>query len=326
MNDEVGRNVRTASMRHSTPARGIVSTLRCVAVAASFVTASPLARAQTGSGQGLYDEGVAAYGNRDYNVACAKFQASYQAEQAAAALFMLGKCERARGKWIAARGHFQKVTETETQDAKMVDHARAEAAELASLTPRVTLRLAPSAPATSVVTLDGKPVRVDAPNELDPGEHEVAVTAPDHSATTRKITLAERQVLELEVSPGAKSGTGGTIVESPTPASGGSSGMRTAGIVVTSVGAALAATAIVTSVWIAAGCSGESEGNAFGCPREGDGYASPYGALMPINAVGWIGGAVGLGVGIPLIIAGGAGDGDVAVVVTPAGASLRGRF
>jgi hypothetical protein len=326
MNDEVGRNVRTAFMRHSSSVLRVSRVLRSVAVAAVFVTATPPAFAQSGSGQVLYDEGVTAYGNKSYDVACAKFEASYQAEQAAAALFMLGKCERARGKWLAARSHFQKVTETEKQDAQMVEHARTEGAELASLTPRVTLRLAPSAPAASAIALDGKAVRADVPTEVDPGEHEVTVTAEGHAASTRKVTLAERQVLELEVSPGARRETGGGIVESPTPARSGASGMRTAGIVITSVGAALAATAIVTSVWIAAGCDGESEGNTFGCPRDGDGYASPYGALMPINAVGWIGGVVGLGVGIPLIIAGGASDDDVEVVVTPAGASLRGRF
>lgn len=323
-------------MMHSTPSRAIRWAICIVAMASVFVTGIPFVLAQTGSGQALYDEGVTAYGNRDFDTACAKFEASYQAESAPAALFMLGKCERARGRWVAARAHFLKVAETERDDAKMVEHARSEASEIAGLLPKITLRLAPSAPPSSTVTLDGAAVRPDVATEVDPGAHEVVVTSEGFAPTTRKVTLAERQVIELELGPGAAS-QGGVVVEPRSPGTAsGSSGMKVAGIVVTSVGAALAATAIVTSVWIAAGCGGESEGNAFGCARDGDGYASPYGALLPINAVGWIGGVVGLGVGIPLLVVGSASDGSasengagvaqVTFTITPGGAGLRGRF
>lgn len=276
------------------------------------------ASAQTGSGKNLYEEGVAAYGNKDYDTACAKFEQSYRAESAPSALFMFAKCERARGHLVAARRHFLRVAETEIDDQAMVKHARGEAATLATSIPKVTLRLASSAPTATVVLFDGVPAATGTPVEIDPGSHEIVVNAPGHKSQNRSVVLVEGQTLDIEVSPGPPS------VNSLGLESEASSPVRVAGIVVTTIGATLGATAAVTSIWIAVGCDGESDEHAFGCSRDGDSYASPYAALLPINAVGWVGGVVGLGVGIPLLIA--APTQSANVHIGPSGLAVSGRF
>lgn len=78
--------------------------------------------------------------------------------------------------------------------------AAKEAEALEPRVPHVVIRVGPAVPAGIVVKLDGDAIDerlLKTQLSLDPGEHEVTAEAKDHKPTSRKFTIAEKELVDL---------------------------------------------------------------------------------------------------------------------------------
>jgi hypothetical protein len=154
------------------------------------------------AGQALYDEGVKAYSAGDLATACPKFKASYEADRVAAPLFMLAKCQEKQGKIGSALVHYEEVMRLGGLEAELRDQAARSLNELAPRVPKLALRRA-GAPAAAVATIDGVVFTIDGrPEPVDPGEHELVVSAPGHDPNPTRFSVKEGDALVLDIQVG----------------------------------------------------------------------------------------------------------------------------
>jgi hypothetical protein len=135
------------------------------------------------------------------------FLASYRADPKPKALLNLADCEAQVGELVSARGHAAEGRDLALQgsDAELAGVANEQLAAIDKRLPRLTVRLAPGAPAGSVAVRDGSVLsgaQLGAPVPLNPGLLHVVVTAPGYAEREFTVTLAEGASAELEVQPG----------------------------------------------------------------------------------------------------------------------------
>ncbi|WP_437285105.1 tetratricopeptide repeat protein [Sorangium sp. So ce406] len=193
--------------------------------------------------EALFDAGRAALQAKDYDAACPKFRESYELDPAPGALLNLADCEEKRGRVATAWSIFRQLARDlpASDDRRPIAQARATALE--GRVPRLTIRLAPGAPADTAVQRGGIPVgagSLGAPLPVDPGEVQVTASAPGRKQKTFTVQLAEGAQSELLVAPEepAAGGSAGPALppkESPQGAAG--STWRTAGWISAGVGA-----------------------------------------------------------------------------------------
>lgn len=166
-----------------------------------LVLQSPLAVADRA--EDLKQDGMAAARRNDWELARKRFEASYALEPRPLTLYNLAAAEERTDKLLAARATFAKFLAT----TKVGEHdkfrtlAGTAIEKLAKQIPTIRIRVV-GFPAGMTVKLDGKPVSLDTPIEVDPGAHE-AVGTRDAVTVRRSITIdrGERQELELTAPP-----------------------------------------------------------------------------------------------------------------------------
>jgi hypothetical protein len=133
---------------------------------------------------------------------------SLRLDARAIALINLADCEEKLGRLGLAMGHWVEArTRAESEGARAIEkEATRRALELEPRLPRLTVVLAPSAPADAVVERDG--VVLGAPSvgvalPIDPGWHVITVWARGRTPATMTIALVEREATSVEVAPGA---------------------------------------------------------------------------------------------------------------------------
>ncbi|MCC6215158.1 MAG: hypothetical protein IT376_09830 [Polyangiaceae bacterium] len=218
--------------------------------------------------------------------------------------------------------------------------------ELAELTPRIPkLRVVPLHSGKPIrgaeVKVDGErlaPALVGVAYKVDPGEHEIST-----GSTSRKVTLAERQVLAVEIEAPAEAG--GAASAAPEPA-GGSPGPRraparaeappppagtpTLAWISLGVGAAGLATGVVAGMLATSRYSAAEEA----CPArrcvEGSSGASDleaFRSLRTVSTVGYVVGAIGVGAGVTLWLTAPSAEGPATQAFVGVGhAGIRGSF
>jgi hypothetical protein len=291
-------------------------------------------------GGSLYRAGVEAYGRGDYDVACRQFAESHRVEARSAPLYMLGRCEERRGRLATAMGHFEQVLALPGVDAATRDHAQRELDSLRGRVPKLVVAVAPDAPAGMKATLDGAPIALGAPVPVDPGQHQLEITAPGSAPQRNLVDAIEAQTVTVTAAPrpafgghqpppaaAARPATGPPVAAPPDAS--GSHTMRTAGFVAGGVGIAALGVAAVTGILVLDRSSTFDDPASSASEREDARSAGE--TLIAVNWVGWALGLSGVGLGAALLIASAGGDGSGArpsarVSLTPGGAVAHGRF
>jgi hypothetical protein len=325
------------------------SALPAAVLLASFAVSAPASADGTGTdpvaAAALFQEGRDAAKRGDYAGACPKLADSYRLDPAPGTLLNLADCHEHLGKLASAWQLFQQAIEhLSSSDARRAP-AKQRAAALEARLPRLTVVLAPNAPAGTTVKRDSTELGGGGLNTalpVDPGEHEVVVTAPDHQERRFSVILAEGRSERLVVEAGAlvqkaapvKEPTAPPPPPPPAPPKGMST-MRTVGFIVGGAGLAGIGAAIATGLVlpgkqriIDANCGAD-----FLCNQEGFAAAQSGKTLAAANTTLWFVGGIMTGVGAVLVVAGGNGGDSkpgAALEIHPlsggAAASLTGKF
>ncbi len=276
-----------------------------------LVMSSRVAQAEP-TAQALYEEGVRAYGAGDFATACPKFKESFEKDRQPAPLFMSAKCEEKVGHIATALLSFEEVLRLGGLEPELQAQAAQAVSSLGPRVPRLGL-VRGKAPPTAVAKLDGAVFRIDGrPEPIDPGEHELQVTAPGHEprATRFSIREAEQKSVEIEVGaaiPGAPKDDGGGPAQEVAPDV---TPLWIGGGVAAGVGVIGFVVAGVTGGLILDACDGD-----LACPVPED--QRPDGLVIG-NYVGWGVGIAGVLTGGALMIAAGvrAGSGEAAAATS----------
>jgi hypothetical protein len=276
----------------------IPSTICLMGVVAAMTTAS-VARADEAMAESLFRAATDLASAGDYVAACPKFAESQRESPANGTLVALGNCYRKLGKTASAWATYKELAATarKSGDAARSEAAAAMAGQLERELSKLTVRAEDGDIRGLSVTRDGEEMGVAALGTaiaVDPGEHVIVASAPDHEAFRVSVTIGP-------------SGDAKTIVI-PTLARSGdaSSSRRTAGwilggagLAATGVGAVLGIVTLSQSSTIKhdAALCGTGE-----CTRKGDQ------ATSSAQAKGWAAtfalpvGLAALGAGVTLVL------------------------
>jgi hypothetical protein len=196
--------MRPAGVRHGVCRRIAAGVLP---LAAAFGVAAE-ARADgdhRATAEALFDKGRDAAKRGDLAGACAAFEESERLDPAPGTMFNLGDCEEKLGHLAAAWQWFQeasvKLPPSDKRRALVETRVKALKARL----PMLAIRLAPDAPEGTTVTRDAIELRTASLGgslPLDPGTHQVVVSAPGHSERRFVVEIKEGEQKELVVGPG----------------------------------------------------------------------------------------------------------------------------
>lgn len=264
----------------------------------------------------LFQEAIALADQGRWQEACAKFRESLAAEPSVGTLLNVASCSLREGHKRQAAREYRRVLElnaaTGDPDRKrsVTASAKAALAKIEAGLGAVTIRVTPADAGASIV-IDDKPndlVRPGEPAELDPGRHQIVVTAPGFREVIR----------ELDLAPGARDLVVITLAREQrekAPQSVTTDGphtLRTAGWVtglagsaVLATGAALVAVAADRAAAIRAECGPDAAPPVcpLGSARVADDLASEGRAFEISGYVGLGVGAAAVATGIALVIA-----------------------
>ncbi len=269
--------------------------------------------------------------------ACAKFAESQRLDPGPGTLINLAACEEKLGKLASAWEKWQRALES----LSVGDHRRPgvekRAQDLESRVPRLEIRLAAGAPATTKVTRDDielGPASLGLALPVDPGEHHVQVSAPGRENKTYDVSVAEAQQQTLEVEPGAelpKPAPPPPPAPAPAPVQmepDDDGPKRLAGFVALGVGAAGVAVGTISGVLALQKKSAMDDDCAeangrLECGADGMDAAHAGNTYATISTIAFVVGVAGLGAGGWLVLS--SGSSRPAAAVT-AGAAPNGGF
>lgn len=279
---------------------------------APMVSAQATPPGERAAAEVMFEAGREAMAQKDYDLACEKFEASMKLDPAPGTLMNLGNCEEKRGRIASAWERYIAAQRELPETDRRKEFAAQKVTELEPDVPRLTLSLADNAP-------DGTEVRREAidltgslgvPLPLDPGTYEFTVTAAGYEQRTFEIAIGLGEAKHLEVWPGEKlpepeAAPGANIAE---PVRWGPLNKRQWGYVAGGVGIAGIATMATTGLlaWNAKTTADEHCGvNAMGdaeCDRTGH-EANKNGATYATiaNVAGFVGIAT-LSAGVYLVL------------------------
>ncbi len=246
-----------------------------------------------------------------------------------------------------ASRHFQEVLSQLPTGDNRIPFAKQRIKELAPRLPHLRIRLAAAASSGAVVMLDGVPIdpaSLGAELPVDPGKHTVRVTAGPLSGRRYEVLAQEGKTATVDVEPeparpvivpvprphdtGRPADDLALIQESnpPLPSSGNT--RRTAGFVVGGAGIAGLALGSVTGLMALSRHSAMVESCSSKCPPDIQDQIGTGKTLSVLSPVGFVVGAVGVGLGIYLVLSSSRSSDSpsVGLTVLPGGAGLRGTF
>jgi hypothetical protein len=305
----------------SNAARRVVGLVLCL-----LVTVALPAHAQdqnAAAAEALFRDGRAAAEAGDYQTACAKFHESNRLDPAVGTVFNIADCEEKLGHVATAWTSFQEVAQRLPVDDERRAIAVSRSAALEPRLPRLRIHLLPAAPAGSSVRRDGVTLgtaSLDTALPVDPGRHQVEVTAPGRPSRSYETSVPEGETKVLEVSAGEapreKRVTALVTPERSSP--------KTLGYVLGGVGLGAAVAGVVTGILVLdrkdtvdKNCNADKRCNQAGLDAARSGKT-----LGVVTTVALATGAVGLGAGTYLVLSAGRGQ----KTETAAAIALRGSF
>lgn len=186
----------------------------------AVVTTAIGARAQqpdANQGEKLFLEARALIRAGNYAAACPKLDVSQQLDPAPGTLMNLADCEEHVGKLLYARRLWRDLLQTlpEAGDERRT-HAEQRLAALEKRIPIVVVKIAPSAPPTTIVLRDSVELPAGAIGNrlpVDPGEQRFTARAPGRKGLIYRFPIAEGQTYDLTVAPGKVDPDGTPAVE-----------------------------------------------------------------------------------------------------------------
>jgi len=198
-------------------------------VAAALCLLPALAHAQGGStfADAAFKEGRRLFDAHQYGAACAKFQTSYDMDPQRNTLQALAICREKEEKWASAWDRYLELARQASR-AGEEDKARLARDKASDLEKKLLyVVLVMDQPPTGLdITVDG--TKLDASLlgtklPVDPGPHDVVVTAPGKKPWKQRITVGpspvEQQVkiAKLEDAPASEQNNGGAQYQLPGP-------------------------------------------------------------------------------------------------------------
>jgi hypothetical protein len=284
-------------------------TAHTLPVIVAILVAAGRAHAQEAAADALFDSARTAMAKGDFERACEQFRASDKLDPAPGTELNLADCEEKRGRLASAWELFRTVEEKLSPNDERLPVAHGRAHALQARVPRLTLALAPGAPPGSTVR-DGS-VELGAaafglPLPMDPGAHELVVSAPGFAPRTFPLQLTEAENRTLLVSPGAPSEEAAPAAVAaplapspPREVSSSHASPRTLGFVLGGVGIAGLGVGAIAGVLMLGKKSAVNDGCHSDKSCSNDGLAAAHSArtLEIVSNVGWVVGAAALGAG-----------------------------
>jgi hypothetical protein len=278
---------------------------------------SPSAQGQSGNksaATALFKEGRDAFDKGDFPTACTKFAESQKADPAPGTLLNLAVCEDRLGKLLSAKQRLEELIPQLPKSDDRIPFAKELAVKLDERIPRLKLILARTAPPDTKVKLAGEsaPLPLDTPIPMDPGKHDLVVTAPGRLGVQVQVQLEEKQRVEQAVAPGV-SLAAETDKPPDVPKNDSSSAglRRILGISAGGLGVAFFGVATATGV-VLLGKKSDVDAHCpnMRCDAEGirlknEAESTP---LLPLNTASWIIGISGVAAGTVLIVTSLGGD------------------
>jgi hypothetical protein len=328
-------------MRSTSGRLRILAALAVAALSSRLAAAEPVRDPR--AAEALFEAGRKAMEAGEYATACPKLEESYRLDPATGALFALARCHEKQGlfasAWVefmevAARANSERNAERE-QSAR--EHARALEPRLSFLTVEVATALR----AVAGLTVERNGVRLGpaawgTPIPIDPGRHELRVTAPGRKPWVGGVTIGDRPEqklvevpdLEREPTPSHPTGpkqaaSGGGFVFTP---------LRVAGVALG--GAALASFGIAAFAGVRA-VNGKSDWERLcdetTCPTlESEREREAAAVNADIATLGLIAGGVFASTGVLLFVLGDPSDADeptaFKAVLSPSSVRVVRRF
>lgn len=256
----------------------------------------------------LFREARALMKKGDFASACPKLADSHRLDPAAGTAINLGDCLEKVGKLADALQAQRDALDLLSAGDKRMGPVKEQIAALEKRVPRLTIKLAPGAPADTKVKRDDVELgegSLGTALPVNPGEHWVTVVARGRADSRRKVTLKEGQAEEVEVAPSSESTSesaqsrageqGPSPAHRDAPASQDAPAQKTLGWVFAAVGAV----SLGVGGWYWAKAV-ETKGKA--CPADCSGLVDQEGRERRVATIGLIGGGVALGSGVMLII------------------------
>jgi len=218
-----------------------------------------------------------------FETGCPALADSYGLDPRPGTLFTLAECENRAGRIGSAAKHYRaylSLFATLTPELQVRQKGRevlsAEALDAnEARIPKLTLVLPPDAPPGTVVKRDGEvvdPSTLGQPQPVDPGEHLVTTEAPDNPTQEMRLTVGmfESKRVVVEWAPAAAPATPPDTVPASSDSGEAGSTLRTAGLIVGGVGAAVLVVGVITGA-LAASEFGTAEDNCDGthCNQDG---------------------------------------------------------
>lgn len=147
-----------------------------------------------------------AFKDGKYEDAIAGFQKADKAFHASKFILYIARAQAKLGRLGAAKSTYESLVKEQLATYAPPEFFAAQAdakKELADLLPRIPTLTIQAKPGITGVTLDGQPAALGQPIPLDPGEHTIAATAPDHRSLSKKVALQERDAKTETLEPPA---------------------------------------------------------------------------------------------------------------------------
>jgi hypothetical protein len=169
--------------------------------------------------EALFRQGREAIKRGDYATACPKFAESQRLDPGAGTLLNLAQCEEKAGRLASAWQHYQEAADVLAADDPRLALAKQGITALEKSVPRLTVRLAPGAPAGTSVLRDEVELgsaSLGTPLPVDPGEHVIVTKSAgrqDHRQTVVLKSGESREVIATIGGGSADSGGRGQTAE-----------------------------------------------------------------------------------------------------------------
>lgn len=285
-----------------------------------------------------------------YAEACPKFEASQQLDPGLGTMLNLAECYEKTGRTASAWAEYREAIPLARAAGSKArqDLASERAQALQERLSTLTIRAMTGEPEGVDLDIrrDGvalQPAELGAPIPVDPGEHLIEVSAPGMQPWSTKVQVGsdaakvQVDIPKLERQASAAPPVTAPPAAPPTPveapprpeATSSGSGQRTAAIVVASAGVVGLGLGAVFGLQASSNWSDakeECQAFPYGCSQEGLNLKSSASSQATLSTVGFIAGAALLGAGAVLYFTAPDKKENVAFVVGPASAFIRGSF
>jgi hypothetical protein len=268
--------------------------------------------------EALFEQARNAADAGSYASACPKFAESYRLDPTPGALLNLADCEEHLGHVATAWLNFRKAAEVLAPTDSRLPIAKQKVAALEKRLSRLAIRLAPNAPAGTLVKRDGEEITnaiLGVAVPTDPGKHVVTVTAPGLREQRYEVAVAEGVSIEFTAEAFANGAPASAPASAPStspstslaltpPGQDDRGDLRTYGFIAGGIGAAGLLAGLVTR-GLALGKKGSiadhCDANKL-CDQTGLDAVSAADTLQTVSTVSLLVGVAGLGTGAYLIL------------------------